>query len=199
MCELLINWDFLVHYWDAVNMMSILRQEGNCVGPSHCRVCHHVAVGWSWHLLYRLHVILDLDTIQSINSTGSSQQIMGRSANTVQIPSSPTIKWYQSKWNFIQPRQLGQVLATSPGNQAAVQVRTVKMVRFGSKPIQKADQLHLGGPNADPYPSTCGFCPVWLDQSVQVSGFSFRVFLFMVTFRYPISNHKILTSVYRCL
>jgi len=30
--------------------------------PSLCRVRHQVAIGWGWQLLYRLRVILDLDS-----------------------------------------------------------------------------------------------------------------------------------------
>jgi len=90
------------------------------------------------------------------------------------------------------------VLATGPGNPTAIQVWTANTVQFRSKPVQKPDPLHLGGPNPDPYPSTCGFCQVWLDPSVPIAGSSFGVFLFMVAFRYAIANRKILTLVYRC-
>jgi len=90
------------------------------------------------------------------------------------------------------------VLATGPGKLPAVRVRTAHTVQLGSKPIQKPNQLHLGGPNPDSYPSTHAFCRVWLDPSVPISSSSFRVFLFMVAFRYPIPNRKILTLVYRC-
>jgi len=90
------------------------------------------------------------------------------------------------------------VLATGPGNPPAVRVWTTKIVQFGSKPVQKPDPLHLGGPNPDLYPSTRGFCRVWLDLSVSISGSGIRVFLFIVAFRYPIANRKILTLVYRC-
>jgi hypothetical protein len=91
-----------------------------------------------------------------------------------------------------------EVLAPGPGNAPAVRVRNTKTVRFGSKPIQKPDPLHLGGPNPDPYLSTCGFCCVWLDPSVPISYSGIRVILFMVTFSYPIVNRKILTLVYCC-
>ena len=90
------------------------------------------------------------------------------------------------------------VLATGPGNPPAVRVQTAKTVRFGSKPVQNLDLLHLGRPNPDPYPSTRGLCRVWLDPSVPISGSSILVFLFMVAIRYPIANRKILTLVYRC-
>jgi len=90
------------------------------------------------------------------------------------------------------------VLATGPGNPPAVRVRIANTVRFGSKPVQKPDPLHLGGPNPDLYPSTRGFCRVWLDLSVPIPGSGIPVILFMVAFRYPIANRKILTLVDRC-
>jgi len=34
---------------------------------SHCRVCHHFAVGLGWQPLYRLSVILDLDLINHVD------------------------------------------------------------------------------------------------------------------------------------
>jgi len=67
------------------------------------------------------------------------------------------------------------VLATGPGNPPAVRVWTTEMAWFGSKPAQKPDPLTLGGPNLDPYPSTCGFRRVWLDLSGPISGSAFRV------------------------
>ena len=76
-------------------------------------------------------------------------------------------------------------LARARGTTPAVRVQTAKTVRFSSKPVQKHNPLHLGGPTLDPYPS------------VPISGSSFRVFLCMVTFRYLIATHKILTIIYR--
>jgi len=67
------------------------------------------------------------------------------------------------------------VLATGPGNSPAVRVWTAKMGRFGSRSVQKRDPQTLGGPNADPYPSTRGFRRVRLDPSVPISGSAFRV------------------------
>jgi hypothetical protein len=75
------------------------------------------------------------------------------------------------------------VLATGPGNSPGVQVRTGKRVRFGSRAVQKPDLQRLGGANPDPYTSTLGFCGVWLDPAVPISGSVLRVFLFMVAFR----------------
>jgi len=91
------------------------------------------------------------------------------------------------------------VLATGPGNPPAVRVCLAKMGRFGPRPVQKPDRPSLGRPNLDSYPSTCGFCWVWLDQSVPMSGSAFWVFLFMVTFRYPTVHCNILTLVYHWL
>jgi len=39
------------------------RKDVVCVEPSLCRVRHHLVVGYGCQLLYRLHVILDLDSI----------------------------------------------------------------------------------------------------------------------------------------
>jgi len=67
------------------------------------------------------------------------------------------------------------VLATGPGNPPAVRVWTTKTGWFGSKPGQKPDLLTLGGPNPDPYKSTCRFRRVWLDPLGPISGSAFRV------------------------
>jgi len=90
------------------------------------------------------------------------------------------------------------VLATGPGNLPAVRVRTGKTVWFGSRTVQKPDPQRLGRPNPDPYPSTRRFSQVWLDPSVPISSSVFRVFLFMVAFRYPTANRKILTLTGDC-
>jgi hypothetical protein len=83
------------------------------------------------------------------------------------------------------------VLAMGPGNLPAVRVWTAKTGPFGSRTIQKPGTLHLGGPNADPYTSTSGFCRVWLILSVPISGFALRVSLFIVAFRYANVKHNI--------
>ena len=85
------------------------------------------------------------------------------------------------------------VLATGPGNPPALQVQNGKIVWFGSRTVQIPNLQCLGRPNPDPYLSTCGFCRVWLDQLVPISGSVFRVFLFMVSFKCPTVNRKILT------
>ena len=82
------------------------------------------------------------------------------------------------------------VLAMGQGDPQAVRIRTAETVRFGYKPVQKPDLLHIGWPNPNPYPSTHGFLSVWLSLSIAISGSSFRGFLLMVTFRYPIANRK---------
>jgi len=91
------------------------------------------------------------------------------------------------------------VLATGPGNSPAVGAWTGKMVRFGSRPIHIPDPELLGGPSPYPYPSTCGFCRVWLDPSVPVSGSPFRVCLIMVAVIYVTVMCKILTLVHHYL
>jgi len=68
------------------------------------------------------------------------------------------------------------VLAMGPGNLPAVGVWTRKTVRFGSRPRQNPDPQPLHGPNPYPYPSTRGFCRVWLDPSGTISGSRCRVF-----------------------
>jgi len=66
----------------------------------------------------------------------------------------------------------------------------------GSRPVQKPDPWSLGGAIPDLHPSNCGFCRVWLNLSLPMSGSAFRVFLFMVAFRYATVHCKILTFVY---
>ena len=91
------------------------------------------------------------------------------------------------------------VLATGPGNPAAVRIRTGKTVRFGSRPVQKPDPELFGGPNPYPYSSIRGFCRVWQDPSVPVSGSPIRVCLFMVAVIYISVMWKILTLVHHSL
>jgi hypothetical protein len=67
------------------------------------------------------------------------------------------------------------VLATCLGNPPAVLVWTAKTGRFSSRPRRKLEPLTPGGPNPEPYPSTRGFCRVWLDTSVPICGSAFRV------------------------
>jgi len=98
--------------------------------------------------------------------------------------------------NLVCPFQV--VLATGPGNPPAVYVWTGTTVRLGSRTDQQHEPLFPGGPNAALYPSICGFRRVWLDPSGPISGYAFRVGPFMVAFRYPTFNRKILTMVRQC-
>jgi hypothetical protein len=66
----------------------------------------------------------------------------------------------------------------------------------GSVRFQNRPKTRLGGPNPYPYASTRGFCRVWLDPSVPVSGSPFRVVLFMVTVTYVTVMCKISTLVH---
>jgi len=91
------------------------------------------------------------------------------------------------------------VLATGPGNPPAIQVSNRKMVRFGSRRLQKPDPELLGGANPHPYSSNHRLCWVWLDPSVPVSGSLIRVFLFMVAVIYVTVMCKILTLVHHSL
>jgi len=101
--------------------------------------------------------------------------------------------------DFLDSYNLRRVSAMGPGNPPVVRLWTGKTVRFGSRPVQQPDPQLLGGPSPDLYPSTCGFCRIWLDPSVPVSGSSFRVFLFMVACRYPTVLCKILNLLHHCL
>jgi hypothetical protein len=85
---------------------------------------------------------------------------------------------------------LTTIVSNGLGNTGAVEVWTGKRVRFGPRFVQKSRPQSLGWPNLDPYPSTGGFGRVWFDLSVPISSSVFRVFLFMVAFRYPTVNHK---------
>jgi len=98
----------------------------------------------------------------------------------------------------LEPYSPGVVLATGQGNMPVAWVWTGRTVRFGSSTIQKPDPQLLGSPIPAPYLSTCRFRRVWLDMLGPISGSAFRVFLFMVAFRYPTVNCKILTLVLHC-
>jgi len=74
-----------------------------------------------------------------------------------------------------EPQSSRLVLATGPGNPSAVRVWTAKTRRFSSRTVQKLDPLTVGGPNPDPYPSTCRFRRVWRVPAVPISGSAFRV------------------------
>jgi len=98
--------------------------------------------------------------------------------------------------NDIQTRSL--VLATGRGNQPVVRVWTGKTVPFASRSGENPDLQLLCGPNLAMYPSTREFHWNWLDPSGPISGSAFQVVQFIVTFRYPTVNRKILTMVPRC-
>ena len=82
-------------------------------------------------------------------------------------------------------------------NHGAGLERTHGSVRFEIH--QTPDPLVFGIPHSAPYPSTHVVHRVWLDPSGPISGFVFRVVLFMVTFRYPSVNRTILTMVRPCV
>jgi len=94
--------------------------------------------------------------------------------------------------------QSGLVLAIGLGNPQAVRVRIAEMDRFDSRNVEKHDPLLLGVPNLEPYLSMGWLHRVWLDRYVPISGSGFCVLLFIITFRYPTANHKILTLVHLC-
>jgi len=84
------------------------------------------------------------------------------------------------------------------GDPPVVRVLTGRTVQFCSRTVQKPEPLLLGGTNPAPYPSTHGFHRVWQDLSGQISSSEFRVFLFMVAFRYPTVNCILFTMVLQC-
>jgi len=84
------------------------------------------------------------------------------------------------------------VLEMGPGDLPAVKVWTSIKGQLGSGPNQQPKPLPLGGPNQDPYLSTHGFCPIWVDPVVPISGSTCPVSLLIITFRYVTVNHKIL-------
>jgi hypothetical protein len=87
------------------------------------------------------------------------------------------------------------MLTMGLGNQPEVQVENTNTVWLGSKTIQKPYPLCLGRANLNMYLSTRSFCWVWIDPCVPIPSSVFRVFLLMVAFRYPTTNHKIITLV----
>ena len=90
------------------------------------------------------------------------------------------------------------VLAMGPGNLPVVWGWTAKTGQFGSRPIQICDPQLLGRRHLATYPSNGGFCRVWLDPAVPITGSGCQVFLFMVTLRYSTVNCNILTLVHHC-
>jgi len=95
------------------------------------------------------------------------------------------------------------VLTTGPGIPPAAWASRLwsgfgPEIRFGSRIVQKPDPLLHGGLNPALCSSSRVFRQVWLDRSDPISGSAFRVYLFMVAFRYPTVNCKILTMVLHC-
>jgi len=110
------------------------------------------------------------------------------------VPAFPLSRWWYLPGSYL--RQL--VIPTGQGLPPAVGVLTGRTVLFSSGTVLTPDPLLLGGPNPVPYPSNRGFHHVWLDPSGPISGYAFGIFIFMVTFRYPTVNCKILTMVLHC-
>jgi len=102
-------------------------------------------------------------------------------------------------WKLGSAVYVYRVLSTGTDNVPAVRVPTTKTVRYNSRLVPKPNLRPRGGPNLYPYPSTRGFCWVLLDLSGPISGFAFRVVLYMVPFRDPTVNRKILTLIHHCL
>jgi hypothetical protein len=91
------------------------------------------------------------------------------------------------------------MFGTGPGIPPAVRVSIGNTVLFSSRLVKKPNPEVLAGPNPETDPSTPGFCRVWLDLSVPVSGSHFRVFLFMVVVKYIAVICKIVTFVHHSL
>jgi hypothetical protein len=83
--------------------------------------------------------------------------------------------------------EAGVVLATGLGNLPVLRARTAKTVWFGSKPGHKSDPPHQGRPNPDMYPSIHRVCRVLLCLLILICSPGFRVFIFLVAFRYRIA------------
>jgi len=90
------------------------------------------------------------------------------------------------------------VVSTGPGNLPKVRDWTGGRALFHSITVQERDLQLLGGANPAPSLSTRGFCRVWVDLSGPISGSAFWIFLFMVTFRYPTVDRKLLIMVLHC-
>jgi len=67
-----------------------------CVRPSLCKIRYHMPVGYGSQLVYRLCVILDLDSINQW-----SQQVMSQGSTAIWTPFSTTIK--QRWWFYRKP------------------------------------------------------------------------------------------------
>jgi len=104
----------------------------------------------------------------------------------------------QTCHNHSHKTHVPEVLATGPRNPPVVWVWAAKTVHFGSNPVQTLNLLQLGRPKPDRYPSTGGFCCVWLDPLVQTSSSGFQVDQFMVTFGCHTADRIILTFVRYC-
>jgi hypothetical protein len=99
------------------------------------------------------------------------------------------------KVGLISEMWLLLVLAMGRGDPPPVLVSTASTVQFISETVQIVDILRLGGANPDRYPTAHGLIWVWLDPCVPLSGSVIRVSRFIVAFRYPTANRKILTLV----
>jgi len=90
------------------------------------------------------------------------------------------------------------MLATGLGILPAVWVQIRKKGWFGSRPVKNQASPPPGSQYPDSYPSTRGFSRVWFDPSGPISGSSFLVVPFIVAFRYPAVNRKIIIMVCYC-
>lgn len=83
-------------------------------------------------------------------------------------------------------------------NSAVDRVRTGSTVQLFFGPVQTRHMLLLGGPNWDPCPRTRSSHQNCLHPSGPISNCAFWVLHFMITFRHPNVNCKILTAIHHC-
>jgi hypothetical protein len=127
-----------------------------------------------WSLSLRQQCDFRLTKVCDCGVSSCPDRIAIRTVRISIIKDWPTVEFVQvlceiDNWYWLL------VLATGPGIPPAVRVGTAKPGRSGSRPVPKPNPQTLGGPIPDPYLSTRGFCRVWLDPSVPISGSAFRV------------------------
>jgi len=91
------------------------------------------------------------------------------------------------------------LLVLDPGNLPTVQVYTAKPLPFCSRSIENADPLLLCVRTMYCYQSTSRFCWVWEHPSVPICTSGFLAFPFIVIYRFPTVNCKMLTFLCNCL
>ena len=152
--------------------------------------------GWSHHAAHLLTTAMlhfSSPPLSLKNWAQVNPNLNDHHSDPKEISSTIWIPDITDRWRLVVP--------TSPGNPPAVRVHTTMILQLGSGTVQNPNWLRLGGPNQDLYQSTCGFWRVCLDPSVPIPSSVFRVFLFVVAFRYPTSETTLVsvrnTQVFR--